>query len=499
MNYKIIEILKTFSPKETKRFDQFLHSPFYNESDKIRKLYKILLKFYPEFESRSLNEEKVSHNLNPALQYNKSTFKSLMSELANLADEFLLAVNMQGRNVEPEDYIRNEYFKRKLNKYVFQNIEETEKKLGETSNYNSTYFLNKYRLLNDKYNYFAINIPRSSSKFFSRIVSLLSERSKCISFFFARELLIEHNTLMTLNWTYNLNEKDNFIPKLFGKINFENLVEFLIKETNDRAGAIVFELHLLLYRVISDFENELNYVNYKRLLLKNIHLLSGEDVQFHFGRIIQYCKMNKTSKQNGLDFDFELFNTYKYMLLKGYYKTTVSDYMPVELFRIILNLGLDLKKYKWVLNFIKKYYKELHPDRKMNMYHYSLAVYYFHRKKFDETLRNLNKLELNHFILKVDLKNLLLMTYYELALFENALSLIDTYKHFLSNNEILTDAVKKRNKNFILVIQKMIMYKTSRKPMTKYVIKKNLTNDIPFKEWINEKFLQLDEVFNKSA
>ncbi|MEO8209729.1 MAG: hypothetical protein ABI840_04145 [bacterium] len=499
MKYKIIEILKTFTPKDVKSFNQFLHSPFFNESQKIKNLYKILLRFYPEFNSKFLTEENLSKGLNPNLAFNKSTFKSLLFEMAILAEDYFKILNFKGREIETEDFLRDEFFRRRLYKYFLHNIEKSEKLLNAEKNFNSNYFLNMFQLCTDKHNYLIANTPKASKNFFSQNVSLLNDRSHYLSVMFAKESWVNYDSLMTLKTNFNVDEEKNFVIKLFKIINFEELMLLLISNSTNKNFSITFELNLSLYRLFAGYKNEENYFNYKKLILKNTHALGTDDINFHFGRLITYCMMKKSEKNTSIDFNNELFSVYKYLLLKEYYKMSLNTFLPVELFRIILKHGLEMKKYKWTLEFIKKYYGKLHPDRKMNMYYYSLAEYYFHTKRFELSMKNFQKVQLNHFMLKVDIKNLMLMTYYELGLYENALPLIDTYKHFLSNNETLTDIFKKKMKNFILVVHKMILYKTSSNPMTKYLIKKNLVHDIPYKAWLDEKFLELDDGYMKSA
>ncbi len=320
-----------------------------------------------------------------------------------------------------------------------------------------------------------------------------------LSIVFAKETWVNYDSLMTINTNYDIKEEKNFVLKLFKIVNFEDLMKVLISNSENKSYTASFELNLSLYSLFSGYENEENYFNYKKLITKNVHLLGSDDINFHFARLITYCMMKRSEKNTSIDFQNELFSVYKYMLLKEYYKMSLNTFLPVELFRIILKHGLEMKKYKWTLEFIKKHYSKLHPDRKMNMYHYSLAEYYFHTKRFELSMKNFQKVQLNHFMLKIDIKNLMLMTYYELGLYEPALSLIDTYKHFLTNNDTLTDQFKKKMKNFILVIHKMILYKTSSNPMTKYLIKKNMVHDIPYKAWLEEKFLELDDGYKKSA
>ena len=209
--------------------------------------------------------------------------------------------------------------------------------------------------------------------------------------------------------------------------------------------------------------------------------------------------MKPVDNKSGFDFRKELFSIYKYLLLKKYYVIGVHNNIPIELYRQILKLALELGKFKWVLGFIKKYNPELNSEMRTNMYNYSLAEYYFHKKRFDQAMRYFHKIELSHFLLRVDLKNLMLMTYYELDLYENALSLIDSYKHFLSNTIVLSDAEKRKCKNFVLAVQNMIKYKTSIKSNSKNLILENLKHDLHNKVWVTERFNMLDIRIIKSA
>src|SRR5262245_59066645 len=106
MKYKIFEILKTFSKKDVKSFEQFLNSPFFNDSEKIKRLYKILIKYYPEFDSKHLTEENLNSELNPGLAFNKSTFKSLLFEIANLAEKYFMIINFLNRKIRANDFLR---------------------------------------------------------------------------------------------------------------------------------------------------------------------------------------------------------------------------------------------------------------------------------------------------------------------------------------------------------------------------------------------------------
>lgn len=89
----------------------------------------------------------------------------------------------------------------------------------------------------------------------------------------------------------------------------------------------------------------------------------------------------------------------------------------------------------------------------------------------------------------------MLMTYYEMRAFEAAISHIDTYKHFLSNDKALSHVEKKRHKNFINV-RKLIEYMNKGSVDTEMKIELLRKGETSNKEWIEEKVY---EVFKSRA
>ncbi len=86
------------------------------------------------------------------------------------------------------------------------------------------------------------------------------------------------------------------------------------------------------------------------------------------------------------------------------------------------------------------------------------------------------------------------MTYYELNEFESALSLVDSYKHFLKYDKTLSKSEKKRAEDFINILQKMILYKTDPDYRDKVNFEIEISEELHSKNWIEEKVLQLNKI-----
>lgn len=496
--YKVIGILKTFSKDEVKRFRDFLNSPYFNKSYKLAKFYDSLIKFHPEFKSKFLYEEKLLKKVSPHLQYNKSTLLNLFSDLYDAASEFLMYVGIHKNHVESKDFLIDEMIERNLFKSAEGNINKLNTILNDVNNFNSDCFISKYKLSTGLINCHIINKNKSKGSSIAYHTDMLTERGMYITNLFAKELLRTYDNLLTLGKTYKINEGSNFIFKLFEVVDFEKLLRLLISESTNKSYSKIFEIYLKLYLAFTNFGNENHYFNYKKLLLSNLNCLGIDEIRFHFGRLIRYCMLKSSNKKSAVFFEKELFDVYNFILENEYYKSSFSSFIPVELYRTILLLSLKMRKYKWAYEFIRKFKTKLPPDRRVNMYHYSCAEYYFSRGRYTDAMKSFKKVKFDHFMLKVDLKNLMLMTYYELSLFENAFMCIDAYKHFLSNDKTLSSIEKRKSNNFINAINILIKNRTSGNPGINK-IGNVLQNELPFKDWIDEKISELEIKYNKSA
>ena len=499
LNYKAIYILKTFSKEDVKQFNNFLNSPFFNASGTLIRLYEYLIVFYPGFKSKFLSEEKLFRRINPGRDFNKSTIKNLFADLAAACEKYFMHINFRNREIESYDFLRDEMFKRNLGKYLSHNVKKSELLLEKEINHDGDYFLNRMRLSTDKLNHKIINQPKANNSIISSNVDLLEERAKYITYFFVKEMIREYDNILTMGKTFRIDSENSFVHRLFGKIDFEDLLNFLIQNSTNKTTAEIFEVYHALLLAFSRFENDNHYFRYKKLLSHNIKNLGINEIRFHTGRLIRYCMYKCAIDNTREKFEKELYSVYLFILSNKFYKSSISGFMPVELYRSILQYGLKVKKYKWIYEFINEYKSKLHPDRRKNMYNYSCAKYFFHRGRFCEAMKSFHKVELNHFMLKLDLKNLMLMTFYELNMYENAFSLIDTYNHFLANDKTLSTQEKRKHKNFVNIVQKMIAYKTLSNPIIKFDIEKTLENDLPEKGWVYEKMVELEKQYYKSA
>ena len=193
-------------------------------------------------------------------------------------------------------------------------------------------------------------------------------------------------------------------------------------------------------------------------------------------------------------FNKELFSLYEEILQNEYYKNKKTDYLRFELYRDILDICLQQKKIAWAENFILTYSSKLHKSDKDNMMNLAYAYLYYEKGEYMQSWKYFNKIKIDYFIYKYDIKSYALKIYYELGYYEEALTLIENYKGFLGRNDLLPESEKNRKKNFLTYLSKLILFKVGQLPQkyfSTYRRRLESANDIMSRNWILQKYDEL--------
>ena len=86
LRYSVIQILKTFSGKELKLFDEFIQNPFHNKNLKVIEFFELLIKYHPDYSAEQLSKESLFRSMMGNAGYKESYIRNLFSDLNVLAE-----------------------------------------------------------------------------------------------------------------------------------------------------------------------------------------------------------------------------------------------------------------------------------------------------------------------------------------------------------------------------------------------------------------------------
>jgi tetratricopeptide (TPR) repeat protein len=134
-----------------------------------------------------------------------------------------------------------------------------------------------------------------------------------------------------------------------------------------------------------------------------------------------------------------LFEIYRDVLNNDILANPATGTVDLHRFRNIFNTALDISETEWAEQFLKKYLRTLQKEHVSNMEHFFYGKIEYVKGNYEKTLEYFSKLDQTQFIFMKDLKYEYLKCYYALGHTESAISLVDSFRHFVSNNDAVPE------------------------------------------------------------
>ncbi len=434
---KFLYLLDSFSAEELQEFKKFVASPYIASGRNYLPLLNELIRLRNR-KQREVTLEELHNKLYPGKKFSAQTLKNRFSELFKIGESFLIfkSINSNG------DIVRDRLLLRALR----------ERKLGKffESNYRkATADLEKIPLSEKKFedhiDLQRINLEhlvqnRKFEKYFSEYYEN-SLYQTCLSFINLFEFGMEFKQQDYLNKKYDF----NIVSEILKKIDFGELAR-----RSEYRMSYVFKFTLLfyhLYKCFEDLENESDYFE-ARKIFKEIKDHISEDTRLKiYMMFIYYC----THKQNqGVKkFVNELFALYNEKLKSGYTSDFRANSYPLNNFRDYVLIGLELKEFEWVENFLKEYSDFLPEETRFEEVAISKAKVRVAHSDFGEALKELAGTKPSNFIHYLDISTIRLVCYFELEMIEEAYAEMDKFRHYLRNHKEVPKIHKMYATNFL--------------------------------------------------
>lgn len=490
MHHKALDILSTFTDPEFETFGKFLNSPFFNTGKKILQLYEFLYEHRDKNMISSLKDAEVSRMIFPDNRYNKSTFNALFADLHRMLNQFLIVQNILSKELEPEDLLREELFKRGLFKSVKSSVERSWQMLSEERS-GSEYFMNLFRLSNDEANLKYLSSPLHSKSSVAEDLEMIFQRGIHLCCLFTSEIYRGSENIFDKSVTLKADDAGRSAMQLSRLVDLSSLADFIVSFCADDKSRAYFRILRAERNAFSNFDDEKKYFVLKKEVVKNEDMLSSDDIRFHYGRLMKYCIMKKRSLTNTTRFDLELFEIYRKILERGYYKSQVSSHLQPELYRNILMHALKIRKFFWANRFIRDFSDELDPDRRENLRNYARIRYSFERGEFIKAMNLINKIRADNFIFKIDIRNLTLMIHFELNNLDTVKQLLASYSQFLSSVSGLSKNAVRSYKTFVKALKDLGIIRRSNSSSAEFRLKKALDGQFANRDWVLKKYIAL--------
>lgn len=480
----LISILRTFSDIEIKEFENFVNSPFFNKNQNVVKLNDLILLEYPFPDHSRLSKTILHEKIYPGAEFSDENIKTLIYLLTRLAEQYLSYKEHNSNKYGPQLNLLSELDGRNLDKQFMKHQKKIDKLLSEEK-------FNELGILKQKVSYDLIKrdfyIKRGDENTFNQMDSNVLKNTVTI---FLMELFRSYNSLKR-KAILSIGNDIDFHEGLINSINLEEV--FSILKKHNLPDFELVELYHLSYLLLKEPGNKQNYRNFADRFQKSFNNINKNEL--YLLSTLHVNAVQYVWELDNLDFAEESLEAYK--ILISLYEYSGDTYLRSAVYRNVLRLGVQLKHFEWVENFITEYAPKLHPNEITNMKHYSDAYLAFAKGEYGISLEHSSKVNFNTFQMKYHLRNLQLMSFFELAEFEPALSLIDSYRHFIHKEKYFSLSIKKSYLDFIKYTEEMIKLQDTGKNVNYRELRAKVSGSNPMrKKWLLEKIGEC-EVKNK--
>ena len=435
---KLIKLFRTFSKEEFKEFGLFVESPFFNREKVQVKFFKMIFTAYPDFDSVKIRKQNIYSKLFPGKRYNDALMRNTVSDMLNLAKEFLRCIHFRSENFHRQYVLLKELTNRRQQELFKANFKSAEKELMGSEIRDEIFYQNKFLLEDEKRR----NVVVNSSKILYQDDNINEQ---------AENIKIAHLTEDIKLYAILINQKKFVHDHNFDLTYFETIRKYIeenfISFRNIPYITIFYNCIMLFLTEEKKYFDEL-----KKEVKKHFEKLTATDRKNMFMVLTNHGKHR--IKKGEFEFYRELFEINKdFIKTKACYEG--NDFIAHYIYASVALNAIAVNEYGWAEKFIHEYKNEMHVNFRESVYNFCLSNLYIEKGNYEKALEALSKVKTFDIQYKLQVNQTLLLIYFCMNETESFLSLVDSFRHFLNRNKYLRKSDRLLYGNFIKYINKL--------------------------------------------
>jgi hypothetical protein len=432
---KFISVFYNLSPHEKIAFKKWVYSPFFNKNELLRKLLDY---FYPinlEKDRQLLNRQLVYAAIFGNKPFDNVPLRYLSSELMQLLEQFLVFQYRKTKNIDFQLDLSQIYKEKGFNQLCQQSIQKANKQYKKHT-YQDIQQLNLDYKIESIIYHSNVDKDRSTSNNLQALNNSFDKK------YLAEKLkhscrILSHQGMYTQQYDTGL---------------LKEVLDYLANHSTDLETPAI-GLYYYYYMASTSLEEETTFFQkFKQYLFLYQALFEREEVRDLYILATNYSikRMNTDQRDYYLQEAFELYQ----QALKANILLENDKISPFA-FTNIVAIGIGLKKYPWIWEFIQEYTTFL-PNKIRKAYtDFNLSRWYFHQKQYQKAAELLVADDFEDLHLNLSAKMLLLKIYYELGEFQLLEALFNRFRTYLSRQKELVYHKKNYN-NIIRFTQRLV-------------------------------------------
>lgn len=476
----LISLLRTFSAEEFRSFGKFISSPFYNTHRDVIRYYSFLRKFYPSFAGRGFTRENIFAHIYPGRKYNDNEFQKLNSALNHLGNQFIMS---RHERFEADFNLLTQFVERNLGRQFRVLYRKVYSYLDKEEGLDNMIFVKKIMLIT-LYIKFKMNADDQKD-----VCENIIERGNYFAYQSLMWIMIQNRDMRTNFNAFNYEYRSSNANRFIESVDIEKLISGLEFEENRLGRYLKYYVYCILITLHPDVAEYYKYFksSYEEIFNEVNKLEKSNFLSRQQSYILKKAQLGDLSLLG------ELLDSYrKYFRNKEIFENGI---IPMPPFRNSVLVSICLKDTEFMEELSEKFSGCLYPGYSEDAKRFSRACLLFVRGEFEKVLETLSIISFTYAPFKIDVKNLLLKTFYELNFTEQLLDMIDSFRHFVSGSRTLSEISARRQLAMINILKHLALARTGSGKTSIEGVKKELNSvNLAYTDrlWIHEKIAELE-------
>ena len=429
---QLIKFFKSLNSVEIRQFKDFVYSPSFNKNHNISRLCEIYYEYFPKFDFQNMADEKIYENIfgNEKFQYFK--YKNLVSDLFALGKEFLAFNAYRKDSQGKEKYLLKELRLKNLDLAFEKSYKYAMKQLEENKLKDENYFRHKFALVYEITSYNSPKKPNANLHYFQEELDNFVFYSVITLLKYYEIMLHENNQN---NYRYDMKM-------------FDYVMKFL--ESYDSSDNPTLEIHYCII-LLEKTKDEKYFYKLKELKNKYRNLLDPFNNYMIYLHLDGFCAIafNRHSRTDLLKEQFLLVKENSMIDTTELGKVLYPDFLNE------VKKAVRVNEFEWAEDYIERLKGKL-TDEKENTLNFCYAYIAHKKNEYDKALELFSRVNFSNFILKIQVKIHLLQILFDKKYYDEALLMIDTFRHYLAREKLILDSIKVSVSEFLKITGELI-------------------------------------------
>ncbi len=459
---RLIEILRTCNKREFRELKKWVLSPAHNQREDVIRLYNYLIEdehlWKDEFVAKSVAYRWVY----PREEFNDAKMRQVIYFLMKAVEEFLIYQEVSQDEVEAKMVLSKVYRKKRLNKFFEKNIRSVRDLHEKQPFRNDQFYRNQYFRLHEEYVFMVYQTRMGNMN--------LQELSDALDLSYIADKLRRACYMMAHQKVYKSDYDLGLIQQVLDFIDSQpQLLEI---------PAIA--IYYYGYKTTIEKENETHFHLLKNEIFKNEHLFPDSEIIGIYLMAINYA-IGRTNA-GYTEYRRESFELYR----QGFEKEILIDNGEISRFTFpnVVTLGLYLKEFEWVQNFITNYQHYLDGKYRNDIVQFCFAKFHYEKRDFDAALKVCSQVDYDDILMNLYSRAMAMKIYYQQSEFDVLDSYLESFRNYVVRKKVL-GYHKSNYKNIIRLTKKLLKvnpYSKRDKEKLKKEIKE--ANPLTEREWL---------------